>query len=206
MKAAYVGFEGVIAAAIIDSSINFLPGLLRGQNSPMGALAYLPIGDRSVLATGAFNGTVMVADLGDLATQTAIRTQTPIRAAAQAAADQCLIGTDNGLISLRIPRIRRIPASQPDSDPLGHHCRRDLPGPPVPSQRAVWKGTQVRLPCLREIVSGARSGRGLAYASGHCHSGPRDHARLPERGPGRNRAGASAADPRHLRRTASRRP
>lgn len=164
--------HGEIDLITIASALPLSPQL-GGPDSPIGALAYAPIGARAVLAAGAFNGLVMIADLNDLSEQVAIRTQAPVRALALGPPDRCLIGTDKGLISVRIPALAQDPPANPAhrvTFPYDVRAARACPSHGDHRQLADQDGTRVTRLCIKSIRRSGdpRTVRNLGYAAGHC--------------------------------------
>ena len=75
---------------------------LTGSFDRISALAFGRQGDRPVLVSGAFDGTVRAWDLNDVRTPITISTLAEVRAIALAEPDLCVIGTTKGLLTIQL--------------------------------------------------------------------------------------------------------
>lgn len=151
---------------------------LAGGNSSIGALAYQYLGKRPVIAAGAIDGVVRVADLHDLSALTIIATLAPVQALALAEPDHCLIGTEKGLIAARI-----LFPSQPGQGtgtrgrihlPTDIRATRSCPQHGSHRHDAEQDGRTVPRLCLKgvQLTWGRRKPQSLSYPAGHCYVMP----------------------------------
>jgi WD40 repeat protein len=146
---------------------------LGGGESNIAAIACQRLGGREVMAFGALDGTVAVADLTDLSVQTAIRTHATVWAIALAEPDHCVIGTEKGLIAIRLPfsprtgqaggaRRVRLPVDIRAARACQEHDKQLHP--------AEKDGHLGRRLCLKGVQQGGiRKADSLSYPGGHCY-------------------------------------
>jgi WD40 repeat protein len=75
---------------------------LTGSFDKISALAFSRLGGRSVLASGALDGTVRAWDLNDTATAITISTRAAVGGIALAEPDLCVVGTTKGILAVRL--------------------------------------------------------------------------------------------------------
>ena len=75
---------------------------LTGSADKIAALAFADLAGRPVLASGALDGTVRVWNLSDISTPITIATLAGVNAIALAEPDLCIIGTNKGLLTIRL--------------------------------------------------------------------------------------------------------
>lgn len=146
---------------------------LGGGESNIAAVACQQLGGRQIMAFGALDGTVGVADLTDLSAQTAIMTLASVWAIALAEPNHCVIGTEKGLIAVRLPfpprtgqdgaaRTVRLPVDIRAARACREHDRHLQP-----AQRG---GHRVQRLCLKGVQQGGiRKADSLSYPGGHCY-------------------------------------
>jgi hypothetical protein len=173
----------------VTSGLPLQPSLGGGQSN-ISAVACQHLGGREVMAFGALDGTVGVADLTDLSVQTVIRTLAPVWAIALAEPDHCVIGTEKGLIAIRLPfpprtgqdrgaRRVRLPVDIRATRACQVHDKHLYP--------AEKDGHPVQRLCLKGVQQGGiRRPDSLSYPGGHCYLLPdrlEITAAAPEGGP-----------------------
>ena len=169
--------NGEIDVFDIASGLPLRPPL-RGGKSAIGALDYRYLSSRPIIAAGAINGVVRIADLTDLSALTIVRTLAPVKALALAAPDHCLIGTKKGLLGIRIPF-----SAQPGQGtgtrgriylPTDTRTARTCPRHDSHQQEAPRVGQTVPRICLKgvQLTWGARKANSLSYPAGHCYVMP----------------------------------
>lgn len=167
---------------------------LGGGESNIAAVACQQLGGREVMAFGALDGRIGVADLTDLSVQTGIRTLVPVWAIALAEPDHCVIGTEKGLIAVRLP-------FPPKAGRAGGERRVRLPVD-IRAARACQEhekhlhtiekdGHLMQRLCLKGVQRGGiRKADSLTYPGGHCYLLP-DRLEIVAAGP----TGGTAAPP-----------
>jgi WD40 repeat protein len=165
---------GDIDIVEVASGLPLHPPLGGQSRSDCSAIACHQLGDRQVMAFGTLDGTVGAADLTDLSVQTAIRTLAPVQALALAEPDHCVIGTEKGLITIRLPfppkagqddgTTRRV---RPPIDIRAARACREHDQHLQPAERG---GHQVWRLCLKGVQQGGiRKADSLSYPGGHCY-------------------------------------
>jgi WD40 repeat protein len=146
---------------------------LGGGRSNISAVACRQLGGREILAFGALDGTVGIADLTDLSVQTSVETLASVWAIALAEPDHCVIGTEKGLIAIRLPfppKTGHGSAERRVRLPVDIRAARACQEHDQHLQRVEKDGCLVQRLCVKGVQqSGIRKADSLTYPGGHCY-------------------------------------
>lgn len=164
--------EGEMDLVEVASGLPLRPEL-GGGRSNISALAFQRLAGRDVMAFGALDGTVGIADLSDLSVQTSVETLASVWAIALAEPDHCVIGTEKGLIAVRLPfppKAGQDPAERRVRLPVDIRAARACREHDQHLQRAEKDGRLVPRLCVKGVQqSGIRKADSLTYPGGHCY-------------------------------------
>lgn len=147
---------------------------LAGGQMSMTAIAYRSMAGHDLLAVGATDGSVRIRDLNSPRT-TMIAALAPVNALALGASGHCAIGTEKGLLVVRLALpAATAPGLRPDANlrlPYDLRSARGCPDHADHRRLADWHGRTVTRLCIKgvQLIWGQRRKHPLAYPHGHCY-------------------------------------
>jgi WD40 repeat protein len=169
--------DGSIDMFTVDTALP-IGAPLAGHSGPVTAVAYRDLAGGPIIASGGVDGTVRIWDPTDGSMILMIQTLAWVNAVALALPDRCIIGTDMGLIGVRL-NLRDTPGVDAILSGQGERRRVVLPTDargarvcPVHAEHArvcdFHRQKALRL-CIKGIQLGNPKTQLLRYSQGHCY-------------------------------------
>jgi WD40 repeat protein len=148
-----------------------------GHSGPVTAIDYGQVHGRPVMVSGSADGTVRVWDLSDKQTIFVIHTLAWVWSLALAAPDNCVIGTEMGLIRVRINGADTVESAEASGEtgcrriilPIDTRATRACPSHAEHGSMRDVGGRQVLRFCIKGIQLGNPQYHSLQYPQGHCY-------------------------------------